>query len=1750
MKNFLILTSIFFALLIVAPVTGAWAQCPVQASVVTKTHTDITCFGAANGTITVDLADASTSEPYNFELIDLTIPAIVTLSVTETENKPNRSVVYSNVPAGSYAVAFFKTGCPTLQITEGAFGFVVLEPAAIGITTNNIDPDCDPTIGVGNGQIDLTVTGGTAPYGITWAGPTAIPNGTQVTAANLDAGTYTISITDANSCTFNQNIAVAVSTQADAGPPTALVCGANTLNLSANAAGAGEIGTWSGPVGVNFSNINDPNATVTNLNVGANILTWTIQDIGFLCPGNSDNITVTYSNVLISGSANVVLDCFGDSDGAGTFTVTGGSANFTYTVVSNTAGATIVIPPAGPTTSVSFTAASVGVVTLRVQDASGCTSQATITITQPTVVTFGTTQNNVTCFGGTNGSITVTAAGGTGPYEFSSNNGGSFTAGANPFTFSALAAGGYNIVVRDANLCTSTATLVTITQPAAAVTFGTTQNNVTCFGGTNGSITVTAAGGTGPYEFSSNNGGSFTAGANPFTFSALAAGGYNIVVRDANLCTSTATLVTITQPAAAVAITSTSKTDATCLGVNNGSIQVNSVVGGTPGYQYSIDNGVTFQVSNTFTNLAPATYDVVARDANSCVSVSVQVIVGSGVSFAPSASFTNASCSGVDDGTIQVNSVSGGTSPYTYSIDNGVNFQVSNSFVGLAPGSYDVVARDNNGCLSSVQVVTIGTGLSFDPQATPTAASCSGVSDGSILVTGTTGGTGPFEYSNDSGVTFQISNTFSGLATGSYDIVVRDANTCISTTLVVNVGTGLSFDPQATPTAASCSGVNDGSILVTGTTGGTGPFEFSNDGGVTFQLSNTFAGLATGSYDIVVRDANTCISTTLVVNVGTGLSFDPQATPTPASCTGVNDGSILVTGTTGGTGPFEFSNDGGLTFQISNTFLGLATGDYDIVVRDANACLSTTLVVNVGSGLSFDPQATPTAASCSGVSDGSILVSGTTGGTGPFEFSNDGGLTFQISNTFAGLASGSYDIVVRDANTCISTTLPVTVGTVLSITTSVSKTDATCLGNDGSITVNSVTGGTGPYQYSINNGTTFQLSNVFNPVSVGNYNVLVEDANGCRSVATPITISLPGGCGGANCFAFTILVDPAQTNRPSCGDQNDGQITLTISGSVVGPYILQLLKPTDPGFTAITQVVPAGTYSFPGLSPGNYEYRIQDQAGNTCTQPYSLPVQTTIEADAAGFVDAACFGQATGEATITVSSGGNSPYVYSLDNGVNWIPFTSPFTITDLPPNGTYSILVADDAADQCPDEVTVTIGNGSPQIDIGLSATSATCGNNDGSIIVSTPPSGGTGGAYTFKIDGIIVVPVANSFSNIAGGNRVVTVVDNSGCEQDFAIFVPYPDAIEIGGIGSSDASCVSQGNISIIINNYLPAVQYEVGISNSLLDEPTVYVDQYYTGNGLVIITPLARGSYFVWLRTGAGQCPTIVNTIVGNNPITLAGPYAVDFDFTCRGNDGSLTLINILGDSVNQYNYQFEILQNGFSFTGSITYGESLFPFTTPSLNAPLDPEQPYKIKLSQDQTATSGCVVATAFVDAPLGALDTLSVTTVVSLPDAPTGSVQINIQESYEEPYAVWLVSNSISTDTLLAVQSPVLYSVAFNTLEAGLYSIYLEDAHGCRKEYEFVLPFDNRIFIPNIFTPNNDPDRLNEVFYIRNLPASGSKLSITNRWGKEVFSSGNYNPDNLWDGGGSPDGVYFYRLQVSGGKVYTGWVEILRGTKP
>jgi len=120
------------------------------------------------------------------------------------------------------------------------------------------------------------------------------------------------------------------------------------------------------------------------------------------------------------------------------------------------------------------------------------------------------------------------------------------------------------------------------------------------------------------------------------------------------------------------------------------------------------------------------------------------------------------------------------------------------------------------------------------------------------------------------------------------------------------------------------------------------------------------------------------------------------------------------------------------------------------------------------------------------------------------------------------------------------------------------------------------------------------------------------------------------------------------------------------------------------------------------------------------------------------------------------------------------------------------------------------------------------------------------------------------------------------------------------------------------------------------------------------------------------------------------------------------------------------------------------------------------------------------------------------------------------------------------------------YEIDFDGLPAGIYVIVVSDTLGCSLELSTLVPLDVDLFIPNIFTPNGD--EFNETFYIRNLPESDVSLVISNRWGKEVYSSTSY--QNNWAGEGASDGVYYYRLIIGESKPIMGWVEILRGNKP
>src|SRR5690606_14003695 len=174
----------------------------------------------------------------------------------------------------------FKAGClpSPLQITENGFGFDILEPATLQVAVNLVDPDCNPASGGGNadGQIDLTISGGSAPYNVTWtssatpiAGGVYNSNPSNITEGSLDGGAYTIDIVDANGCTTSTIIDVPIATPAEAGPDQ-LLCNATTTNLQATPVGAGEVGTWTVVSGTGtVTNINDPASAVTGLTLGA-----------------------------------------------------------------------------------------------------------------------------------------------------------------------------------------------------------------------------------------------------------------------------------------------------------------------------------------------------------------------------------------------------------------------------------------------------------------------------------------------------------------------------------------------------------------------------------------------------------------------------------------------------------------------------------------------------------------------------------------------------------------------------------------------------------------------------------------------------------------------------------------------------------------------------------------------------------------------------------------------------------------------------------------------------------------------------------------------------------------------------------------------------------------------------------------------------------------------------------------------------------------------------------------------------------------------------------------------------------------------------------------------------------------------------------------------------------------------------------------------------------------------------------------
>jgi len=383
-------------------------------------------------------------------------------------------------------------------------------------------------------------------------------------------------------------------------------------------------------------------ATTANISgLTAGTYTVTITDANGCT--TSASATVNEPTQLIAAATSTDVACNGDASGSASVTANGGTAPYSYTW-SNGA------------TTASITGLVAGSYSVTITDANGCTTSASASVNEPTLLVNVASSTDVSCFLGNDGSATANASGGTPPYTYDWGSDG------NTQTITGLVAGTYTVNVTDANGCTtigsnSSSNSTVVGQPSAlAVTA--TSTDVSCFDGTDGTATANASGGTPPYNYLWDTGDTTQ------TITNLGAQTYTVTVTDANGCTiSPSATTTVNEPTELTA--QAAATDALCNGDANGSASV-TANGGTAPYTYAWSTGAT---TATISGLTAGSYTVTITDANGCTT-SASATVNEPTPLTAQAAATDALCNGDANGSATV-TANGGTAPYTYAWNNG-----------------------------------------------------------------------------------------------------------------------------------------------------------------------------------------------------------------------------------------------------------------------------------------------------------------------------------------------------------------------------------------------------------------------------------------------------------------------------------------------------------------------------------------------------------------------------------------------------------------------------------------------------------------------------------------------------------------------------------------------------------------------------------------------------------------------------------------------------------------------------------------------------------------------------------------------------------------------------------------------------------------------------------------------------------------------------------------------------------------------
>lgn len=1371
----------------------------------------------------------------------------------------------TGVPAGNYyCVVSNAQGC---ELTTPVFS-VVNSAGNLNVSTQLVT---DEICGNANGSINLNISGGTAPYSFVWS------NGsTDEDIIGLVAGTYSVTVTDANGCVENHAIAVGASSGT-----LAIQNAIITDEVCGDGAGAIDVITIGGAAPLTY--LWSSGQTSEDLSgISAGSYTITITDAN----GCSVNETYTVNNQAnaLAFTEAITNEICTNGQGEITLTVTGGAVPYTY-LWSN----------AGTTATIN--GLSSGTYSCTITDNAGCsivTGNITVGNT-PNGMSASTVVTDAVC--GPNGSIDLTVAGGTAPFTYA------WTPGGATEDLTNIGAGTYAYTVTDVNGCAVSGSDDVI-ETNGLITYTFTTTSETCGNGA-GAIDLTPAGGVGPYTFV------WSSGPTTEDLSGLSAGTFSCTITDNNGCSVTTSNIQVTDNPGNLSISNVVATDETCSN-GFGSVDI-SITGGQAPITFVWSNGPT---TEDISNLSSGTYDVVVTDNNGCQATTQAVINSSAGSLAITQPIVvDESCSS-GDGSINI-SVTGAANPITYLWSNGATTEDVSS---LSAGNYTVTVTDGNGCSTNGNYTVSNTGTSLAISNATVSDEYCGSGSGSITVT-PTGGTAPYNYVwSNGGTTATIDN----LSAGSYSVVVTDGSGCqVNGSYAVGNDAG-NLVATGVVTDENC-GDGLGGIDVT-TVGGNMPLTFAWDSGDnTEDLSN----ISAGSYNLVVTDNFGCTANYngTVTNITGGLTVS-IASITDENC-GLADGAVdaTVTGTgiistvwssgqttedisgvaagvytltvtndvgciatadatvanqtgtlaitftnigdencnngqgfidieVGGTGPYTYAWSDGQTTQDA---IGLSAGNYSVTVTDGVGCdLTQQFTVINANTTNISITSVVTDATCT-QSDGEIDIT-VNGGLAPYNYLWS---TSDITEDIVGLAPGSYDITVTDAASC-QTTETIVVGSQSSGLgfTNLDITDEFCGQGDGEIVF--FTGGTADDYYldGVNLGG-WTADNL----TAGTYTVSITDNLGCFADSV-VTV-------GSDAFFDVTDVSVNEV----CG-QSDGSIDITVIGGPGGYDYLWATGETTEDLTGLA----AGTYSVNVSTPAG--------PGGGCAVDYDVTIGNDVTFDITGIVSDDYCESGVGAIDQTIVTGTGLTYLWSTGATTEDVSGLAP---------GAYSCTVTDPAPGGCVityDYVVNSTSNGMVAVE---TITNEDCTNGLGAIDLTMAGGSGT---YTFAWDN---AETTEDISGLSAATYTVIITDQGdGCTMTLAYdVIDVPTSMVTNTVITDEACGDGMGAIDLTVTG--AAGPYTYAWDNAETTED---------------ISNLTAGNYEVTITDQSTGCE-LIETYTITNQVTIFNGSGVVDDATCATcADGAID-VTLSGFSSYTYVWNTGALTQDLVFLNPGTY-----------------------------------------------------------------------------------------------------------------------------------------------------------------------------------------------------------------------------------